>query len=308
MSRIHEALKRARTSSGDADRAGATVLRLDAVPTSAALAAADYPPEREAEEPAPPENAPPRNGVMHKIAAVASRLKVPPAVEGKVVIDPSTADASVEQYRKLAAALHQAQLAHGIKTVMVSSAVPREGKTLTATNLALTLSDSYAKRVLLIDGDLRRPGVHEVLGVPNTVGLGDVLRSGMTPAPLIDINAMLTVLPAGRPDHDPIAGLTSERLTTLLREAAGQFDWIILDSPPAGVLSDGPLLRDVVDGVILVIGAGATDYRLVERTIADIGRERIIGAVLNRVADEHIATSGYYQYYASGDTSDAQPQ
>ena len=81
---------------------------------------------------------------------------------------PQADPASREQYRRLAATLHHAQAEHGLKVVMVASAVPGEGKTLTATNLALTLSESYQRRVLLIDADLRRPSLHDDVQVPNT--------------------------------------------------------------------------------------------------------------------------------------------
>ena len=96
----------------------------------------------------------------------------------KVVVGPHPNSALVEQYRRLGAALHHHQLQGGAHTLMVTSAVASEGKTLTATNLALTLSHSYKRRVLLIDADLRRPNVHEVLSLPNRVGLTDSLKSG----------------------------------------------------------------------------------------------------------------------------------
>ena len=80
---------------------------------------------------------------------------------------------SVEQYRRLAGAVHGLQVDRGLKTLMVTSAVPNEGKTLTVTNLALTLSESYKRRVLLIDADLRRPSVHDLFRIPNTTGLAE---------------------------------------------------------------------------------------------------------------------------------------
>lgn len=318
MSRIYEALKRAGARTDD-DDVSAGVTPAGRLVDGRAAQLADYPEERregsiaekrperpaalvEERLPRPVERpSTPRPTAARRIAVVPARQnghsKVSEAVSGKVVIDPTTPDSSVEQYRRLAATLHQAQLEHGIKTVMISSAVPREGKTLTSANLAFTLSDSYAKRVLLIDGDLRRPSAHEVFGVSNAAGLGDVLRSGLSPTPFIDVNARLTVLPAGRPDHDPIAGLTSDRMKTLLETAAEQFDWVLLDSPPVGLLSDAALMRDLTDGSLLVIGAGTTDYRLIQKAVADLGRERIIGVVLNRVDQEHLAPSEYYNYY-----------
>ncbi len=106
-----------------------------------------------------------------------------PELEGKLVISGQTAPVAVEQYRRLAATLHQLQTERGLKMLLVTSTVPEEGKTLTVANLALTLSESYKRRVLLIDADLRRPSIHEVFGLPNLTGLTDGLRARARPAP-----------------------------------------------------------------------------------------------------------------------------
>jgi Mrp family chromosome partitioning ATPase len=106
----------------------------------------------------------------------------------------------VEQYRRLGAALHHHQLQSGARTLMVTSAVAAEGKTLTATNLALTLSHSYQRRVLLVDGDLRRPSVHEILRLPNMTGLSDSLRHPeKTGLRVHTISPYLSALTAGGP-------------------------------------------------------------------------------------------------------------
>ena len=107
----------------------------------------------------------------------------------------------------------------------------------------------------------------------------------------------LTVLPAGQPDRDPIAGLTSERMRAILAQAAERFDWVIVDTPPVGLISDARLLAALADGVLLVAGAGSTSYRLIEHAVEELGRDRIIGAVLNRVDAENIALSDYDNYY-----------
>ena len=116
----------------------------------------------------------------------------------------------VEQYRRLAAVLNDLQPQRGVKTLMVSSAAPREGKTLTITNLALTLSESYQQRVLLIDADLRRPSVHEVLGIPNRSGLVDVVRAGTLSFPTVEVTPHLNVLTAGHTDGSMLAQLASD--------------------------------------------------------------------------------------------------
>jgi capsular exopolysaccharide synthesis family protein len=177
---------------------------------------------------------------------------------------------------------------------------------LTSTNLALTLSESFKRRVLLIDADLRRPSIHEVFRLPNTRGLADGLRSESPGTlPLIEVTPKLTVLPAGTPDNSPMAGLTSDRMRAVLKEASERFDWVLLDTPPIGVISDANLLAGLVDGVLLVIGAGTTDYPSIKRTIAELGQDRILGIVLNRVADD-IADYSYYEEYYYSSTEGAE--
>ena len=214
-------------------------------------------------------------------------------VREKVVVDENMNPASREQYRRLAAALHHAQTASGIKVVMIASAVAEEGKTLTAANLALTLSESYRKNVLLIDADLRRPSLHTIFKVRGAPGLNEGLTATDEPKlPLHDVSTRLTVLPAGMPNADPMAGLTSRRMQSLIDEAREAFAWVIIDTPPVGLLTDANLLASMVDGAVLVVKAGATPYDIVKRAVDTIGASKLLGVVLNR-ADSSL---GRYSY------------
>jgi capsular exopolysaccharide synthesis family protein len=219
----------------------------------------------------------------------------------KLVLSAHPDNASVEQYRKLAARLHLAQAEHGIKVVMIASALPGEGKTLTATNLALTLSESYHRNVLLVDGDLRRPSLHEMFRISNVSGLNDGLRSAADrKVPLVRWSDRLTLITAGRPDPDPMKVLVSEKMKRVLTEAAAKFDWVIIDTPPVGLLTDASLFSAMVDTAVLVVQAGRTAHRDVEKAVQALGRERIFGVVLNRVSvDAKPQYSGYeYRYVA----------
>jgi len=224
----------------------------------------------------------------------------------KTVVDSTMLPASREQYRRLAAALHQAQRTNGFKVAMVASAVAGEGKTLTASNLALTLSESYRRNVLLVDGDLRRPSLHTVFQVDGAPGLSDGLTSAEEPKlPLHRISPRLTVLPAGRPTSDPIGALTSDRMRRLIEEAREVFDWVILDTPPIGLLTDAALLSSMADGVVLVIKAGSTQYDMVNRAVDLIGRDRLLGVVLNRATEmPNRSTYDYSKYYYSANTTE----
>jgi len=211
----------------------------------------------------------------------------------KVVVDREIDPASREQYRRLAASLHAGQIASGLKIIMVGSAVAGEGKSLTAANLALTLSESYRRNVLLVDGDLRRPSQHVVFGLEASPGLTDGLDGHVT---LHRVTPCLTVLTAGEPTNDPMAVLTSSRMARLLGEARQTYDWVIIDTSPVGLTTDAKLLAETADGTLFVVRADATPFEVVQRAIASIGRERVLGVVLNR-AETPESRYGYDTYY-----------
>jgi capsular exopolysaccharide synthesis family protein len=214
----------------------------------------------------------------------------------KVIVDDRMLPASREQYRRLAAVLHDAQADKGLRVVMIASAVAGEGKTLTASNLALTLSESYRRRVLLIDADLRRPAVHSVFRLDAATGLSDGLVATDDAKLLVrQVTPRLSVLPAGRPSLDPMAGLTSPRMQRLVGEAREAFDWVIIDTPPLVLLPDAHLLAPIADGVVLVVRANSTPHEMVARSIEAVGRQRILGVVFNGAED--VSHSDYHDYY-----------
>jgi len=228
---------------------------------------------------------------------------IPPEAAEKLVVSAASAGQSalavaIEQYRKLAATLHHAQGDRGLKVILVASANPGEGKSLTASNLALTLSGSYQRRVLLIDADLRRPSLHNIFGVPNGTGLSDGLgRVSIEGLGVVEVSPRLSVLPSGRPMEDPTSALTSAQMRRILDEARAGYDWTIIDTPPIGMLTDARLLAEMVDGVVLVAEAEKTPYPDLVRAIDTIGRERMLGVVLNRLRHVPGGTHYYASYY-----------
>jgi capsular exopolysaccharide synthesis family protein len=205
---------------------------------------------------------------------------------------------STEQYRRLAGRLYLAQAEHGTRIVMVTSALPGEGKTLTATNVALTLAESYKRQVLLIDADLRRPWIHEMFQVPNLSGLNDGLRSEEDhKIPLLRLTDHLSILTAGRPDRDPMSVLSSDRMKRVLQEASARFDWVVIDTPPVALLTDAHLLASLVDAVLIVIQSGKTPLAPINKAIEAVGRERVLGIVLNRA--DNAAVYRAYDYYGA---------
>ena len=297
MSRVDEARRRASAIGDDAHAERADVPA--AHPDESILEA--YPRERRSgtDRTNVPVRQTPRPIAAPRTARPGQLGSFEPGVGEKLVGSPDISPIAAEQYRRLAASLHQLQTESGLKTLMITSSMPREGKTLTVTNLALTLSESYRRRVLLIDADLRRPSIHDLLRLPNNAGLSEALRSGKGRPPLLEVSPNLSVLPAGKPDADPMAGLTSDRMAALLEEWTAEFDWILLDAPPVGLMPDANLLARLTRAVVFVIAAGTTSHKVIERAIAEIGRDFVVGTVLNRIEDQQLPTAAYYRdYYA----------
>jgi protein-tyrosine kinase len=233
-------------------------------------------------------------------------------VAEKLIVGRIGGGTPLEEYRRLAATLHHAQADRQLRVLMIASAAAGEGKTLTATNLALTFSESYKRRVLLIDADLRRPSLHEVFQLPNVSGLSDGLHADTErKLPIIEVSPHLSVLTAGRPEPDPMSLLTSDRMRRVLEEAAAAFDWVIVDTPPVALLPDANLLAAMVDAAVVVIGAEETPFDLVQRAVDAIGRERVLGVVLNKItaAGGHAARGYGYGYgYDYGYSRSSRPR
>jgi protein-tyrosine kinase len=223
-------------------------------------------------------------------------IRVGDADRNKLIIGEGVDPSLVEQYRHLAAVMHHAQKATGVRSVMVTSALPAEGKTLTATNLALTLSESYQRRVLLIDADLRRPRIREMFALPATEGLTDSLalpRDGKLP--VHQITPTLWVLTAGRVLPDPMSLLVSPAMKELIDDAKDSFDWVVVDTPPIAILPDANLLAGMIDTTLLVVSAQSTPYPMVQRAAQAVGTSRILGVVLNRAEKAGLPSNyGYY--------------
>lgn len=214
----------------------------------------------------------------------------------KLVVSPAVSLLIRAQYNKLAAALHQAQTDRGVKVLMLISTGSAEGKTLTAVNLALTFSEAFQRRVLLVDADLRKPAIHELLGVSNTRGLGDLLDRERS-VPIVRVSPRLSLLPAGEYKDDATKILTSDRMWSFVEESRARFDWIVLDTPPLGLVPDARLLAPMTDGALLVAMAGKTTCDEIQGVAETFDPSRLLGVVLNRVTERAALgaqSSGYY--------------
>ena len=228
--------------------------------------------------------------------ATASARRFSPEWARLLTISSDSNAALLKQFGRLAGSLHNAQTSGRMKVVLTTSVGPGEGKTLTAMNLALTLSQSYKRQVLIIDADLRRPSLHTVCGLGHIQGLSEGLRAPQQEKlAIVKLTETLSFLPAGRPDPDPMDALTSDRMRRIVDEASRRFDWVILDVPPIGLVPDAGLLAAMVDAVLFVVRAEVTPQGQLQEAIDAVGRDRIFGVVLNGARETNSSDrAGYY--------------
>jgi len=241
--------------------------------------------------------------VVVPLAARRGIGEVTPA--GQVAIDPHiicAADSEspiAEQYRILRTNLQSLRLRSGPKVIVVTSAVNGEGKSVTSTNLALTLARQENLRVALVDADMRKSSIPKWLGLQHRdIGLSTALRrNGELDGSLVNLQTpALTVLPAGpHPDH-PAELLESVSWKRLIATLKTQFDIIIVDSPPVLPVADPSIIAAQADGVLLVVRSGKTQRRTVlqAQELLKKSKANILGCVLTHV---EYYLPGYYRYY-----------
>jgi protein-tyrosine kinase len=206
-----------------------------------------------------------------------------------------------EPFRTLRSRLSQIADTRKLKRILITSSLPAEGKTFVAANLAQSIICQPDRRVLLIDGDLRASRLHVALGAPLAPGLTDYLRGEVDECHVIQSGPEenLCFIPGGNEVSNPSELLTSERMKHLLDVVTPMFDFVILDSPPATPVHDPSLLADLCDGVLFVVRAGVTDFKVAEKAVAEFRAKNLLGVVLN--AAEKSASYGQYYGYATSD-------
>lgn len=213
--------------------------------------------------------------------------------------DPTSAIS--EQYRILRTNIQSNNSPNPLKTIVVSSALHGEGKSITAVNLAVTMARDLDKTVLLGDCDLRHGGIHQLLALNPTQGMADALVDGFSPEQAFCKTRIdnLTILPRGNIPHNPSELLGSKKMRRLLEELKSRFDYIILDSPPIVPLTDSGLLGSKADGVILVIQAHKTQQKVVEQAQALLKQAgaRVLGLVLTSA--DYFVPKYLYRYIQS---------
>src|SRR5579872_3373132 len=191
--------------------------------------------------------------------------------------------AVAEQFRSVSSQLYKIRQSRPVTSVLISSAAGAEGRTFVAANLGLALAQQPDRRVLLIDGDMRRPALHKYLGTECEPGLSEYLAGRVDVPAIIQRGPIrgLFFIPSGGARIDAAELLANGRLRGLLERAA-RFDWIVLDSPPTSTVCDASIMAEACDGVLLVVQATKTPSVLAEKAVQQFAGRPILGALVNR--------------------------
>lgn len=206
-----------------------------------------------------------------------------------------------ESYRVLRTNIQFSSLDKPVKTILITSTAPAEGKSTTAANLAIAFAQTGSK-VLIIDGDLRRPSQHKVFKTSNPLGLTNLLMQNVaTQIAVRDVGVPnLKVVSSGPIPPNPSEIIGSGRMRDLLESFKKDFDIIIIDGPPTLAVTDSAILSSMVDGVILVVAVGEVSKEMAKKAKAQLNsvKANILGVVLNGV-EGNSQDEYYYYYYGS---------
>jgi capsular exopolysaccharide synthesis family protein len=224
-------------------------------------------------------------------------LEVSVAPSSRLVFFTQPESLAAEKFRFLGVQLRQMRQKRPLKKVLVTSSIPEEGKSLVAANLAGALARRKEK-VLLIEGDLRRPVLAAQLGVGRLAGLVEWLQSGIdTASNIYQLHGPgFCILPAGNPPPNPLELMQSGRLSALVAQLTTLFDWIVVDSPPLLPLADSTVWSRLTDGTLLVTREGKTQKHPLQRGLEMVKKADLLGVVLNSCSEED--HHNYYNRYS----------
>jgi len=292
MSRIHDALKRA-----EQERATSTGTHVEPV---------FYQPEEQRENiPSPP--SPQRSGAAtmptmasglnyEALLARCRQTEWSPDQRTMLFFQEDDSRVGAEEFRTLRNRLYQIREKMPLKRLLVTSALPKEGKSFVAANLAQVMVRQHGRRALVIDADLRNPGMHRHLGAPQSPGLAEYLLGECDEFAALQRGPMenLFFLPAGRAVPSAPELLSNGRLKLFLQRVEPLFDWIILDTSPVIPVSDATLVAGSCDGVLMVVRSNATPADLARRARGEFPDKLLLGVVLNGASGEHARSKYYY--------------
>lgn len=295
MSRIHEALKKA-----EQERASSPLpSSYPVTPDTAVLAGEAVMEPPIAEAPARPSTGMPSLGSPFSLDSLLSRsaqLEWKPDTGTMLFMNGDDNAVGTEEFRTLRSRLYHLREKMPLKKVLVTSALPKEGKSFTSANLAQVLVRQHGRRVLLIDGDLRGPRLHLMLGTPPGPGLSDYLQGRNDEFSIMQRGPVqgLFFIPSGTGIEDPSELVGNGRLKLLLQRVEPLFDWIIIDSPPAVPVSDASVLAKVCEGVLMVVRSNATPFDAARKARQEFADQVLVGVVLNGTRDDVMPYARYY--------------
>jgi capsular exopolysaccharide synthesis family protein len=230
----------------------------------------------------------------------------PRARKEPLIVAGSTHSVRAEAIRRLRTNLQFIDVDGPVRTVVLTSAGPAEGKSTTVCNLAIVLAET-GRKVLLVDADLRRPSLADYFGLEGAVGLTNVLVGQAKLDSALQTWGSITVLPSGTIPPNPSELLGSRNMTELMKKLQERFDAVIVDAPPLLPVTDAAVLASIVDGTVLVARAGRTtaaQLKVATEALRSVGA-RILGCVLNMQRLRGADAYGYYAYKPEGRKSPA---
>lgn len=300
MSRIHEAIKKAERERS-ATKTDRGPVQEGVIEASWKVDSAEF----TADEP------PRVPGLLHSTPAVGEYLRFDDLQErcarpqwnhdpnANVFLNSDLTSHGAEQFRTLRSRLYQLRSSQQLRTILITSSLPSEGKTFVTNNLAQAIVRQPDRRALIIDADLRCARLHVPLGAPSTPGLAEYLRGDADETSIIQHGpeGNLCFIPGGSEVTNPSELLSNGRLRQLLNRLTPVFDWVLLDSPPCVPVADASILADFCDGVILVVKAASTPSELAQKACQEMSGRNVVGVVLNSVEKGTSYNSYYYETY-----------
>ncbi|MGA8088001.1 MAG: CpsD/CapB family tyrosine-protein kinase [Terracidiphilus sp.] len=221
-------------------------------------------------------------------------LNISTSPDSHLVCLPDMESPAGEAFHLLGVRLRHMRRQRPLKKILITSTIPQEGKSMVAGNLACTIALRTQQKVVLIEGDVRRPTQSKIFGLPPKPGICEWLSGERT---LVRSMYRLQgpgiwILPAGMATGNSLELLQSGRATPLMEQLTAWFDWLVIDSPPILPLADTSVWTNLADGILLVTRQGTTQKRQLERGLEAVGTQKLIGAILNSA--KSVANSDYY--------------
>ena len=308
MSRIHEALKkaeqeRAATQGGAAQPSFETAPVADAPVFAETPAAAVTPAFPAVAHSGMPAFASPFS--IDTLLARCAQVEWKPDSTTMLFLNGDDSARGTEEFRTLRSRLYHLREKMPLKKLLVTSALPKEGKSFTSSNLAQVMVRQHGRRALLIDADLRAPHLHTMLGTTSDPGLSDYLLGKNDEFSIMQRGSLenLFFIPSGTGVADPVELIGNGRLKLLLQRVEPLFDWIIIDSPPAVPVSDASLLGKVCDGVLMVVRSNVTPFDVARKARQEFPDQALVGVVLNGTPEDAMPYERYYESYQKKTTT-----